>query len=177
MCRVCANLSGAYQAGIQHFTKWKSGVFFKEHVKYMRPHYPDASDDELFAKVKDDFVAARKIRDEKKQDLGDTPKNRKKTLKNDTGSEGAASLEDNVEVETELQLTAPDHNDESDEDEELPLVQKRAPCRDSSNREAKRAKFMVKIAHLDEEASKLKEQATVVKNTWLKWEMERLSDK
>jgi hypothetical protein len=45
---------------------------------------------------------------------------------------------------------------------------------DSTNREAKRAKFMVKIARLDEEAAILKEQATVVKNKWLAWEMQRL---
>jgi hypothetical protein len=48
---------------------------------------------------------------------------------------------------------------------------------DSTNREAKRAKFMVKIARLDEEATILKEQATVVKNKWLAWEMQRLSTK
>jgi hypothetical protein len=49
---------------------------------------------------------------------------------------------------------------------------------DSTNREAKRAKFMVKIARLDEEAAILKEQATVVKkNKWLAWEMQRSSTK
>jgi hypothetical protein len=40
---------------------------------------------------------------------------------------------------------------------------------DSTNREAKRAKFMVKIARLDEEAAILKEQATVVKRRTSGW--------
>jgi hypothetical protein len=42
-----------------HFTKWKSGVFFKEHVN-MRPQLL-ISDEDLFVKIKNDFVAARQI--------------------------------------------------------------------------------------------------------------------
>jgi hypothetical protein len=193
VCRVCANLSCAYQTGFDHFTKWKSGVFFKEHVKYMRPQYPDLSDEELFMKIKNDFVAARQIRDQKKKD-GELPnialindKGRKKISKEDDsrgediGRSVDAALEDDIEDETEddhppTDPAAPISNHDSEED--LHLAKKRLSHRgDSTNREAKRAKFMVKIARLDEEAAILKEQATVVKNKWLAWEMQRLSTK
>jgi hypothetical protein len=85
-------------------------------------------------------------------------------------------FEDDLEDDPPTDPAAPISNHDSDE-EDLHLAKKRVTHRgDSTNREAKRAKFMVKIARLDEEADP-KEQATVVKNKWLAWEMQRLSTK
>jgi hypothetical protein len=132
VCRVCANLSCAYQTGFDHFTKWKSGVFFKEHVKYMRPQWASSI---RRRSVREDQERLRSspsnLRPEEKKMVTTklapiNDKGRKKISKEDDsrgediGRSVDAALEDDIEDETEdrspTDPAAPISNHDSEED-------------------------------------------------------------